>query len=78
VNGEPVAWRVNRFRRAMPQFDVGHRARVAELQREVERHAGLHLAGSALGAYGLADCAASGEAIAATIGTRRRRTLSQE
>ena len=54
----------------MPQFDVGHLGRVASLQREVEQHRGLHLAGSAFGAYGLADCAASGEAVAATIRTR--------
>ena len=61
----------------MPQFDVGHLARVANLQREVERHRGLHLAGSAHGAYGLADCAASGEAAAATIRTRRLQYLDQ-
>lgn len=77
VNGKPVAWRVHRFRRAMPQFDVGHRTRVANLQREVERHRGLHLTGSALGAYGLADCAASGEAVAATIRTRRLQAPGQ-
>jgi oxygen-dependent protoporphyrinogen oxidase len=72
VNGKPVASRVNRFRNTMPQFDIGHRARVDLLQREIEQHGGLHLAGSALGAYGLADCAASGEAVAASIQTRRR------
>jgi oxygen-dependent protoporphyrinogen oxidase len=69
VNGKPVVWRVSRSRSAMPQFDVGHLGRVVSLQREVARHRGLHLAGSASGAYGLADCAASGEAVAATIQT---------
>ena len=67
VNGKPVAWSVNRFRSAVPQFDVGHRARVAQLEREVECQRGLHLVGSALGAYGLADCVASGAAVAAVV-----------
>jgi oxygen-dependent protoporphyrinogen oxidase len=51
----------------VPQFEVGHAERVARLDREVEKYQGLYLAGSALGAYGLADCVASGEAVAATI-----------
>ena len=41
--------------------------RVAGVEREAEKYEGLHLAGSALGTYGLADCVASGEAAAATI-----------
>jgi protoporphyrinogen oxidase len=41
--------------------------RVARLELEVEKYEGLYLAGSALGAYGLADCVASGEAVASTI-----------
>ena len=68
VNGSPLATLVNRFRQAMPQFDVGHPARVANLERELGQHRGLHLAGSARGAYGLHDCVASGEAVAATLG----------
>ena len=51
----------------MPQFEIGHAARVAGLEREVEKYEGLYLAGSALGTYGLADCVASGEAVAAKI-----------
>lgn len=74
INGKPVSWRVNRFPNSMPQFDVGHRARVEVVEQEVERHEGLHLAGSALGAYGLADCAASGNAVAAALRTH----LSQD
>ena len=67
VTAPPRATSLTRFREAVPQFEVGHAERVARLSREVEEHEGLYLAGSALGAYGLADCVASGEAVAATI-----------
>ena len=52
----------------MPQFEIGYTERVARLEREIESHPGLYLVGSALGAYGLADCVASGEAAAAKLG----------
>ncbi len=67
VTVPPHATSLTRFREAVPQYEVGHAARVARLDREVEKHQGLYLAGSALGAYGLADCVASGEAAAGTI-----------
>ena len=67
VTGPPRATSLARFREAVPQFEVGHMERVARLELEVEKYEGLYLAGSALGAYGLADCVASGEAVASTI-----------
>ena len=67
VSGPPRECSLTRFRNAMPQFEVGYPERVRRLEREVEEHEGLYLAGSALGAYGLADCVASGEAVAAKI-----------
>jgi oxygen-dependent protoporphyrinogen oxidase len=67
VTAPPRATSLTRFREAVPQFEVGHAERVARLDREVEKYEGLYLAGSALGAYGLADCVASGEAVAAKI-----------
>ena len=63
----PLSSRVCRFRQSMPQFDVGHLARVAGLRRQIERHRGLHVVGSGMGAYGLPDCVSSGEAAAARI-----------
>ena len=67
VTGSPRATSLTRFREAVPQFEVGHTERVARLNRELEKYEGLYLAGSALGAYGLADCVASGDAVVATI-----------
>ena len=68
VSSPPRASSVTRFREAMPQFEIGYTERVARLEREIESHPGLYLVGSALGAYGLADCVASGEAAAAKLG----------
>ncbi len=70
VTGPPRATGLTRFREAVPQFEVGHAERVARLSREVEKHEGLYLAGSALGAYGLADCVASAEGVAEMICAR--------
>ncbi len=64
----PLSSRVSRFRRSIPQFDVGHLDRVAALQRAIERQRGLHVVGSGLGAYGLPDCVTSGEAAASLVG----------
>ena len=70
VTGPARATSLTRFREAVPQFQVGYAERVARLNREVGKYEGLHLAGSALSAYGLADCVASGEAVAATVYAR--------
>jgi len=64
----PLSSHVHRFRLAMPQFDVGHAARVADLRAEIARHRGLHVVGSGLGAYGLPDCVTSGEEAAEVVG----------
>lgn len=64
----PLSTHVQRFRLAMPQFDVGHSSRVAQLRTEIARHRGLHIVGSGLGAYGLPDCVTSGEEAAEAVG----------
>jgi oxygen-dependent protoporphyrinogen oxidase len=62
---EPPLWsRVWRHRASMPQRRVGHPALVARLQERVATHPGLAVAGGPLGAYGLADSIAGGEAAA--------------
>ncbi len=54
----------------MPQFDVGHVDRVAELRRQVSSIRGLHVVGSGMGAYGLPDCVESAEEAAMRIELR--------
>lgn len=65
ITGAPVLSRVARWPRAGAQHEVGHGVRVAEIERRLERHAGLQVAGSGFHAVGLPDCIAAGRAAAA-------------
>lgn len=65
---EPPAWsRVWRHPRSMPQRTVGHPALAARLTIRLANHPGLALAGGPLGAYGLPDSIAAGEAAAGRL-----------
>jgi oxygen-dependent protoporphyrinogen oxidase len=48
ISGPPVERMVNVYRRALPQYNVGHRAMVEEIRGEVEKIPGLHLVGNYL------------------------------
>jgi protoporphyrinogen/coproporphyrinogen III oxidase len=64
VTAEPVLARVVRWPKAMPQYHVGHLARVETIERLVAALHGLDLAGGAYRGVGIADCVRSGEAAA--------------
>jgi oxygen-dependent protoporphyrinogen oxidase len=55
---------VYRFERANAQYDVGHLARVAAIDRALVRHPGLFLTGSGFRGVGIPDCVADGRATA--------------
>lgn len=55
ISAEPRFTTVLRYRRAMPQYQVGHTERVEALEREVARHEGLVLAGNAYRGVGIPD-----------------------
>jgi len=60
--GEAPLWtRATRYVKAMPQYHVGHMARVETIERALARHPGLALAGGAYRGVGIADCVRSGE-----------------
>ena len=61
VSGEPVLVRTARYPKAMPQYHVGHLARVEAIEQCVARHPGLALVGGAYRGVGIADCVRSGE-----------------
>lgn len=61
ITGSPALVRVARHRRAMPQYDLGHLARVDAIETAVQRLGGLALAGSAYRGVGIPDCIHSGE-----------------
>ncbi len=67
VTAEPALTCVRRWPASMPQYAVGHLARVAEIERMAEAVPGLALAGAYLRGVGIPDCIASGERAAETI-----------
>jgi oxygen-dependent protoporphyrinogen oxidase len=64
VTGEPMLARVARHPKAMPQYEVGHLARVEAIEQCLARQPGLGLAGAGYRGVGIADCVRSGEAAA--------------
>ena len=67
VTAAPGITVVRRWPDAMPQYDVGHLARVAEIERLVAPIPAFAIAGAAYRGVGSPDCVRSGEAAADTI-----------
>jgi oxygen-dependent protoporphyrinogen oxidase len=67
INAEPLLTRVARWTKAMPQYHVGHAARVDAIEQCAAALPGLHLCGGAYRGVGIADCVRSGEAAAERI-----------
>jgi oxygen-dependent protoporphyrinogen oxidase len=65
ARGTPRLVRIERWGHAMPQYHVGHAARVARIDAAVARHPGLGLAGAAYTGVGIPQVIASGQAAAA-------------
>ena len=61
----PEAWRVVRWPKAMPQYEVGHLERVARIEGSLP--AGVFLAGSGYRGVGLPDCVRSGNEAAGRV-----------
>jgi len=72
IVAEPVVTRVERWRRAMPQYAVGHLDRVRDIERRAAALPGLALAGAAYRGVGIPDCVRSGEAAADAVAGRLR------
>ncbi len=64
INGPPILARVYRWRNAGAQHNVGHKARVAEIEGRLAHAAGLFVAGSGFRSIGIPDCIADGRAAA--------------
>lgn len=67
IRGEPRFAIVRRHRRAMPQYEIGHLARVDQIERLSVQLPGLALAGNAYHGGGVAHCIHSGELAAERI-----------
>lgn len=66
LTGMPLYARVHRWSESMPQYEVGHSARVSLLEGDTSV-TGLHLAGAYLHGVGLPDCVASGAGAASAV-----------
>jgi oxygen-dependent protoporphyrinogen oxidase len=55
ISAQPVLTRVYRWPKANPQYEVGHQARIAEVDRVAATHTGLYLAGGAYHGVGIPD-----------------------
>ena len=65
ISGAPLFSRLYRWTNRSPQFEVGHTARVTEIEQGLARIPGLYVAGSGFRAIGIPDCIADGRAMAA-------------
>jgi oxygen-dependent protoporphyrinogen oxidase len=67
VSALPLFTQVRRWPDSMPQYEVGHLTRVAEIERAVAEIPFFALAGAAYRGVGIPDCIRSGEAAADVI-----------
>ena len=64
---EPSFHTVHRWPRSLPQYEVGHLERIAELERLVAQIPGLHLLGNAYRGVGIPDLIRDARATARAI-----------
>jgi oxygen-dependent protoporphyrinogen oxidase len=67
IKAQPLLTRLHRWPGGMPQYVLGHPERVERIDRALEAHPGLGLAGAAYRGVGIPDCIASGEAAAESV-----------
>lgn len=68
VEGEPIAHSVYRHPLGIPQYNVGHRERLAKIDSLIEASPGLFLTGNAYRGVGVNDCIVQGAELAEKIG----------
>ncbi len=67
IHGMPVISEVFRFIDANPQYYVGHRDRVAAIERRAGLYPGIYFAGSSYRGLGIPDCIRQGEETARRV-----------
>jgi protoporphyrinogen/coproporphyrinogen III oxidase len=70
VQAEPLFLRVHRWRRAMPQYNLGHEKLVERIHAESGQLPRLYLAGSAFHGVGVSDCVRQGRDAAGEVISR--------
>jgi oxygen-dependent protoporphyrinogen oxidase len=61
ITAEPLVSRVFIWENAMPQYNLGHPEKLAQIDAALEKHPGLALAGNGYRGIGIPDCIHSGE-----------------
>ena len=72
VTAPPAFAQVVRWPKAIPQYEIGHPARVQKLERLANRHSGLFLGGNAFHGIAMNDCTEQAERIAERVKAYRR------
>jgi protoporphyrinogen/coproporphyrinogen III oxidase len=72
----PHAWGIHRWRRAMPQYEVGHQDRVRAIRAGLP--GGIFLTGSAYGGVGIPDSIRDAAEAAAAVGEYLARRMHQD
>ncbi len=67
ITGVPLLTRVYRWERTSAQYEVGHAARIAAIERTLARRPGLFITGSGFRGVGIPDCVADGRATARQV-----------
>jgi protoporphyrinogen/coproporphyrinogen III oxidase len=67
ISGKPLLTSIARWPRSMPQYHVGHLARIGRIEELAGRYPNLALAGNAYRGVGIPQCIASGIAAAERI-----------
>ena len=67
LRGEAEVLRIVRWPQAIPQYEPGHGARIAELERLTATHPGLWLTGAWYRGVSVLDCLRDGRNVAASV-----------
>jgi oxygen-dependent protoporphyrinogen oxidase len=70
TRGAPLHVEVQRWREKMPQYHVGHVQLVDDIERHVDQHPGLALAGNGYRGVGIPYCVRSGDLAARRVAER--------
>jgi oxygen-dependent protoporphyrinogen oxidase len=70
ITADPAVALVTRWRNAMPQYELGHRARTDAIETAARAIPGLHVAGNYLRGVGIPDCVREARAVAARLAAR--------
>lgn len=67
IKGEPKRLPITRWHRAIPQYNLGHAARIAAIEAALLPHKGIWLAGNYLHGVAIGDCLKRGKEMAGEI-----------